>query len=294
MRVLSSSSLYAIALGVSLVGCSELSARRHGREGNRHYLEGDYANAAKEYARAEELLPTLPVLVLNKGLACRQLMMPGSKTPENERAVACALAAFKRLQQLEPKDPRGEQLYVQTLFDADRFEELAALYRRQLEARPGNLAALNGLIQVYSRWDRWADAYQQVVVRADAFPRDAELQYAVGVFAWNRLFQKGGSADRASFDPRPEAKQVPPPVAEGDIVGEERIKLADQGIAYLEKALAIRPKYREAMTYVNLLYRQKSYAFFDRPAEWQACIEQAERFRKRAAEIDAAHAGAQH
>jgi tetratricopeptide (TPR) repeat protein len=294
MRVPSPSSLCAIALVASLLGCSELSARRHGREGNRHYLEGDYATALKEYTRAEELLPTLPVLVLNKGLACRQLMMPGAKSPENDRAATCALAAFARLQQLVPKDPRGEQLYVQTLFDADRFEELAALYQRQLQARPDNLSALNGLIQVYSRWDRWDDAYRQIVTRANTFPGDAELQYSVGVYVWNRLFQKGGSGDRASFDPRPEAKQVPPPVGEGDIVGDQRAKLADEGIAYLQKALAIRPKYREAMTYLNLLYRQKSYAFFDRPAEWQACIQEAERFRIRATELDAAHPGAQH
>ena len=29
------------------------------------------------------------------------------------------------------------------------------------------------------------------------------------------------------------------------------------------------------MTYINLLYRQKSYAYFEYPEDWQKCVDQA-------------------
>jgi tetratricopeptide (TPR) repeat protein len=275
-----------LSLAGTLSGCAEVRARHHAREGNRLYLEGNYRAALNEYQQAEQLLPTLPVIALNTGLACRQLMVPGGHGPENDRTIACALDAFERLKRLRPEDPRGEQLFVQTLFDAERFQTLAAMYERQLQARPDDLAAMNGLIQVYSRWDHWPQALAFMLRRAKLRGADAEAQYGVGVFIWNRLFQRGGNADKASFDPRAEPKQVPPPVGAEDIVGGERVALADQGISFLERALALRPRYGEAMVYLNLIYRQKSYAFFSDPPAFQACIEAAERWRQKATEAE--------
>lgn len=221
-------------------------------------------------------------------------MVPGAKTPANDRFVQGALDSFMRLHEIAPNDTRADQLYVQTLFDADRFDVLAERYQRDLQANPNNLAAINGLVQVYSRWDRWEDALKWAMRRADVESHDAEAQYSVGVFIWNRLFQKGGSGDKASYDPRNEPKQPPPPFGEGDIVGEQRIQLAEQGIRYLQRALAIRPSYREAMTYLNLLYRQKSFAFFDRPEDWKAAVDAAEKWRLDATKLEPAHNGAGH
>jgi tetratricopeptide (TPR) repeat protein len=231
----------------------------------------------------------LPQVVLNKGLACRQLLLPGAKTAENQRLVDCALRAFDRLKQLDPGDARAEQLYVQTLFDADRFETLVEMYQRRLKASPNDLGAINGLIQVSSRAGRWEETLSWTLRRAEVAPRDAEAQYAVGVLIWNRLFQEGGSGPRASFDPRPEANQIPLPFDANDVVGAERVRLADQGITYLERALSIRPNYREAMSYLNLLHRQKSFAFFERPEAWQASMDQAEIWRKKALAAEATH-----
>ncbi|HEY8925259.1 MAG TPA: hypothetical protein VIU64_12815 [Polyangia bacterium] len=287
------------------------------------YREGNYAEALKEYEEAEPLVPHLPQLWRGKGLACRQMIAPGAKTPENTRAIDCALAAFDRLRQLRTADGAGELLYVQTLFDADRFETLASFYQERLRSNPSDPAALNGLIQTYSRWNRMDEAIAAYEKRAALHPTDAEAQYAVGVYIWQQLFLRGGGPDKASYDPRvdPEAAAAaaasagkgkakghkgkgkgkgkgttrgkreaappppvkqPPPFALGDVVGAQRITLADLGIKYLEKALALRPKYREALIYMNLLYRQKSLAYFNDPNEWQACVDAAEKWRARA------------
>ena len=267
-------------------GCTELRARQHAREGNRLYQAGEYAEAIQEYDRAEALYPDLPAVVLNKGLACRQLLVPGGQSNDNKSAVDCALEAFTRLQQLRPDDPRGEQLYVQTLFDADRFEQLESMYLKKLQKNAGDRKVIHGLIQVYSRWERWRDALKWTLERARLEPKDPEAQYAAGVLIYNLLFEKGGSGDNAAFDPRPGAKvdQPPPSFAQGDLVNQERARLADVGLQHLEKALAIRPGFAEAMAYMNLLHRQKALAFLDAPERWQEQMNAAERWRRRALE----------
>lgn len=276
-------------LALTLAGCSELRARQQAREGNRHFKEGDYRAAVRSYEASERLYP-LPVVALNKGLACRQLLLPGAKSPENERGIDCALAAFKNLKNLSPGDARADQLYLQTLFDADRFDQLARIFEADLAKSPNDPAAINGLVQVYSRWGRWDEALRWTIERAKRRPNDAEAHYAVGVFIYNRLFEKGGGPDKSGFDPRPTAEPKPAPAfGPGDVMGAERIRLADEGIAHLEKALKLRANYADAMTYLGLLYRQKSFAYLAQPELWQAAVDAAEARRQEAMALHAQH-----
>ena len=108
--------------------------------------------------------------------------------------------------------------------------------------------------------------------------------YAAGVLIYELLFRKGGSGPNASFDPRlgPESNQPAPQFAEGDLQGKERVELADVGREHLDRALAIRPKFGEAMAYTNLLHRQKALAYLDAPERWQEQMNAAESWRQRA------------
>jgi len=301
-------------LGILVVcaSCADLRGRRRVREGNRLFREGLYAQALEHYRAAETLVPEFPLLWLNEGLTCRQLMIPGAKTPENARAADCAIQAFERLHGLG--DARGEQLQVQTLLDADRFEILERMYGDRLRANPADLAALNGLIHVQSRAGKVDEALRLYERRAALQPNDAEAQYAVGVFVWQELFRRGGGPEQAAFDPRPDPaapqvvkkgkkkgakktqrqpqtqKKEPPPMRLGDIGGQKRAALADLGIKYLERAVALQPKYREAMAYLALLHRQKAIAFFAEPDKWQATIDAADRWSRAAAQLGAAAA----
>ena len=287
-------SVLILCVSVGAFGCSELRARQLAREGNRQFREGNYRAAVSAYSAAEQLHP-LPVISYNLGLACRQLMMPGAKSRENERATECALTAFRRMKEQNPADVRADQLYQQTLFDAERFNALAELYLAQLKRSPNDPAALNGLIQVYSNAGRWDDSLHWTIERAKRAPGDAEAQYAVGVLIYNRLFEKGGGAEHSTYDPRPQgtAAKVPPATNPGDITGAARVTLAEQGIEYLKRALQIRPAYPEALTYLGLLYRQESFAYFDQPAKWQAAVDSAEEYRKQATALHATRATAQ-
>jgi tetratricopeptide (TPR) repeat protein len=296
------------ALIVLAGGCSEVRGRKRIQEGNELYRKGKYAEAVASFEEAEALVPGLPTLWLNKGYTCRQLIAPGARDPESQRAVACALGAFKRLAELKPNDPRADQLTIQTLFDADDFAALEKMFVARNQAAPDDLDVVLGLQQVYYKWGKWPQALAWSKRAAALRATDAQAQYAVGTFIWQLLSSKGGGAEAALYDPRPRVSPeeipapgkavrrkvksappepvAPPPPAVGpnDFVASVRAELADEGIACLEKALALRPRYPEAMTYLGLLYRQKSFAFFADPAQWQAAVDEANRWQQKALE----------
>jgi tetratricopeptide (TPR) repeat protein len=279
-------SLSAVALAVfASSGCNEVRGRKRVQEANQLYKDGNYKDAIAAFEEAEKLIPEFPVLWLNKGYTCRQQVVPGAKTPESQQAAECALTSFKRYMELKPSDSRGEMLYVQTLFDADKFEALSKMYEERFSKNPRDIDAITGLIQVYTKWNKVEEALQWYAKKAEVNANDPEAQYSVGVFIWQQLSQKGGGPDKATFDPRPDPnkpkeKKTPPPFGYGDLISQQRIDMADMGIQYLQKAVAMRPKYHEAMTYLGLLNRQKSFAFFDSPEDWQKTVDEAEKWRK--------------
>ncbi len=276
--------LLGVGLLLATIGCSELNARRIAREGNELYHAGNYAEAAASYEQSEGMYPGIPAVVFNHGLACRQLMLTGDSKQEKEKATDCALASFESLQKLETEDDRAQRLYIQTLFDADRYEQLAAMYSKRHQERPDDLEAVNALIQVYSRWDKWDDALEWMVRRAEMNAKSADAAYSVGVFIYDRLFNKGGAGDATRFDPRPDVEQtvLPPAFAKDDVVDERRVALADKGIEWLKQALERRQKFENALVYLNLLYRQRALASLDDPEQWQKDVEQAEKWRTQA------------
>lgn len=314
-------SVVAVA-GLSLAagGCTEVRGRKLVQEANELYKRGRYREAVAVYEQAETMVPALPTLWLNKGYTCRQLIAPGGKDADSRRAADCALAAFKRLGELAPRDARADQLTIQTWFDIDDFPTLEKTFLERAGRAPNDYEIVHGLQEVYFKWGKWPQALQWSERAAALRATDAEAQYGVGTFIWQILAAHGGGADMAAFDPRPrlppetdeppasgqpgktsgkspgkspgksrkaakppEAVAPPPPAtAPSDITGKQRVELADQAIAYLDKALALRPHYADAMTYMGLCWRQKSFALFAEPAAWQAAVNHANEWQRKA------------
>lgn len=293
---------------LSAGACAELRARHEARKGNDFFRDGDYASAIARYEESQRIFPEFPTSALNHGLACRQLMSVGSESPESQKAADCALKAFKQLQQIAPQDERGAQLYEQTLFDANRFEELEKMYLAQFQKDPKSLLAVNALIQVYGRWDKWDEGFKWELKRAELAPNDPDAHYAIGVLLFNRLMEKGGTGLATRFDPRPGAEnkflaedeafkdlkpgEVPPFFSVGQIVGARRIEMADQGLYHLAQALKLRSDYTEAMVFTNLLLRQKALAYLGDAVTWERLMKQADEWGQKAAALTASHAPA--
>jgi tetratricopeptide (TPR) repeat protein len=314
----STNSIKAAAAGLALLGlltfgggCSDVRGRKLVQDANDLYKKGRYADAVALYVEAEKLVPDLPALWLNKGYTCRQLIAPGAKDPASKQAVECALAAFKRLGELRPQDARADALTIETMFDADDLHGLEVLFLERNRRAPDDVDVVRGLQQVYYKGGKWPQALTWSKRAAALRSSDAEAQYGVGTFIWQVLSARGGGAEMVAYDPRPRLPQpdeiaepappvntkvkgkkppadpvpvVPPaPVtAAGDITGTTRLELADEGIRYLQRALILRPKYPEAMTYLALLYRQRSFALFGDIPQWQAAVDQSNEWQKRA------------
>jgi tetratricopeptide (TPR) repeat protein len=300
-------SLAAVGFVTLALGCSEVRGRKKIQEANELYKRGRYAEAVAAFEAAEPLVPNLPTLWLNKGYTCRQLIAPGGHDPESRRAADCALAAFRKLHELAPEDPRADQLTVQTWFDIDDFATLETTFLDRYRRAPGDYDVVHALQEVYFKWGKWPQALEWSTRAAALRPNDAQAQYGVGTFIWQILAGHGGGPDMAAYDPRPrpapadddavasrpkhrgkpgEPEQIPPPAPPvalpGDVTGKTRVDLADQAIAHLEKAVALRPHYADAMTYLALVWRQKSYALFAEPAAWQQAVDRANDWQKRA------------
>jgi len=305
-RFTTSSSLALLA--ILQLGCSEVRGRKRIQEANELYKRGRYQEAVSAFESAEALVPNLPTLWLNKGYTCRQLIAPGGRDPESRRAADCALTAFQRLHGLAPKDPRAEQLTVQTWFDTDDFATLEKNFLDRVARTPNDYDVVHSLQEIYYKWGKWPQALEWSTRAAALRPNDAEAQYGVGTFIWQILASRGGGPDMAAYDPRPrpapdddaaaaarakhrgkpgEPEMVPPPPPPptliSDVTGKARLDLADQAIGHLEKAIALRPHYPDAMTYLALMWRQKSFALFGEPAAWQQAVDRANEWQKRAA-----------
>jgi tetratricopeptide (TPR) repeat protein len=270
----------------ALGGCSELRGRKKIQEGNAAYKSGDFPTAVARFTEAAAFIPQMPLLWLNRGYACRELIVPGADATVNRSAAGCALESFKRLRDLTPDDPRGDRLYVQTLLDLGEFSTIERTFKLRHERNPTDLDVILVLIQVYSKTGRWRDALTCYRRAAALLPRDAEAQYAVGAFIWRVLQTHGGGLTLAEYDPRPQPDRptpVPPLLAPTDIVGAERMALCEEGIRFLGRAIELRPHYAEALTYTGLLYRQQSFALFNDPSAWERAVNQSVAFAARAA-----------
>lgn len=277
----------ALAIAIALLpACSQVRGRKRIQDANELYRRGRYREAVALYKEAEAFVPELPTLWLNEGYTCRQLIAPGGQDAESRQAADCALAAFKRLAQVAPKDTRASDLTFQTWYDMRDYTALEAALLERHRAAPNDIDAVHGLQDVYFRSGKWTEALEWSKRAAALQPNDAEAQYGVGTFVWQILSSHGGGPQAAGYSPWPgvAGATARPTPGLGDVADASRVELADQGIRYLHQALARRPRYPEATTYLGLLWRQKSFAFFDDPIAWQGAVDIADDWQKRALE----------
>jgi len=126
-----------------------------------------------------------------------------------------------------------------------------------LARQPNNVSAIAGLAYMYQNLVQLQKAREYYKKNAELAPTDPVPLYAVGSVDWLIVFDKNN----------------PPPEA-------EQLVLVDEGLAFLDKAIAINPDYEEAMAYKNLLYREKARLTPDEAAKAQLITQADEWFNK--------------
>ena len=209
---------------LSISGCNRLAARDQLNKGVDAYKSGKYDEAIGPFQRATELDPTLPMAKSYLATALSQNIVPGLDTAENMKTANQAISIF---QDVLAKDPN----------DVNSLKQIAGIYF--------NIKKLDD-----------AKTWQKKVLAVD--PKDPEAAYTIGVIDWTEAHQnklKELSTVGLDDDGKGNAKA---PKKVMDTIKQENSPLVEEGLQYLNQAIANRANYDDAMQYMNLIYRNKA------------------------------------
>jgi tetratricopeptide (TPR) repeat protein len=179
-----------------------------------------------------------------------------------------AVDYFKEAIRLDPELTNAE-LYLATAYaqqfipgavseDNQKNADMAiATFENVLKRDSSNVTAIGGLASIYQNTNQFQKAREFYLKNAELEPSNPTPFYAVGSVNWIMVFNKNN----------------PPPE-------EEQKQLIEEGLTNLDKALAINPDYEDAMTYKNLLYREKARLATEEAEKTQLIAQADEWFNK--------------
>jgi tetratricopeptide (TPR) repeat protein len=213
-----------LAMLTMVAGCNRLKARDQLNKGVAAYKNAKYEEAIGHFQTAVNLDPTLPMARLYLATAYAQQVVPDLKTPDNLKNANLAIQGFQQVLDKDPKD----------------------------------ISSLKGIAGLYFQIDEFdkAKEWQQKVLAVD--PQDAEAAYTIGVIDWgvahkNQVEALASANMQDAGDGNP---KMPKDACKK--LADQNASLVAEGMQYLQKALDIRPNYDDAMSYMNLMYRQKA------------------------------------
>ena len=162
-----------------------------------------------------------------------------------------AVKYFQQAVQLDP-DLTTAEIYLATAYaqqyvpggrgeDNEKNAQMAIqTFENVLKRDPNNVNAVAGLASIY--YNLGQNDSSQIQKSREYYLKYASLDptnpiplYTIGVLNWVVVYDKNNQ------DPK-----------------ETQLQTIDEGLGYLDKALSLNPDYDDAMTYKNLLYRQKA------------------------------------
>ena len=153
---------------------------------------------------------------------------------------------FKKAIELDP-DLTSAELYLGTAYsqqfvpggrgeDNDKNAKLAIqTFEDVLKHDSSNVNAVAGLAGIYQNTNDFKKAHEYYLKYAQLDPNNKVPYYSIGSLDWWIVFDKNNTDSK-----------------------EDQLKMIDEGLGNLDKALSLDPDYEDAMTFKNLLYRQKA------------------------------------
>jgi tetratricopeptide (TPR) repeat protein len=252
--------LFSVAL---TSGCNKIKSKQEIKKGNDFFKATQYQTALAAYQEALRLDPDTKKLHKNIGLAYMGLYQPGSKHPKDLEYAAKAIEHLKIYTEAFPQDRKAREFLVSLYLTTERFDDAIAFYQGMVKDDPKDTKAMQSLAQMYFKKGDVDHAVEWLKRRlaAETTPEaKAEVYYFIGVQAWDRSY---------NFP---------------DIDPAQRTHIVDEGLDALNKALQIKPDYFEALSYINLLYREKAKIETD-PVKKQEYTDTANKYLQQALEL---------
>ena len=245
------STALAVALAgmvLSMSGCDHLAARDQLNKGVDAYKSARYEEAIGHFQKATQLDPNLPMAKTYLATALAQNVVPGLDTPENLKTAQQAISIFQEVLASNPNDVNSLKQIASIYFAIKNFDE--------------------------------AKIWQKKVLAVD--PKDPEAAYTIGAIDWT-LAHENTLKELAPAGLNDDgAGNVKAPKKIMEDIKEKNTPLVDEGLQYLNQAVANRPNYDEAMVYLNLMYRRKADVDYGDAAAVSADVAAAKDFTTKA------------
>ncbi|MFY9724946.1 MAG: tetratricopeptide repeat protein [Bryobacteraceae bacterium] len=216
--------LAAVALALVATSCNKLRSRSQVNEGVQAFKGAQYPQAVEHFKHAVDLDPTFLSAREYLAVAYYQQYIPGAMSPENTQMADAAYEQFQKVLQQDPK----------------------------------NQLAIMSIASLFMNQQKWDDAKQWFEKAVAVAPNNADAYYSLGFIAWSQWFPEFGRA-LATLGMR---QEDPGPVKDKKVKAELKEKwepVINDGLKDLDKALDINPEYDDAMSYENLLIRERAY-----------------------------------
>ncbi|HEY2857917.1 MAG TPA: tetratricopeptide repeat protein [Terracidiphilus sp.] len=200
-------------------------------EGVSAYKAARYDEAIGHFRRATELAPDNAMAKVYLATALAQNVVPALDTPDNLKVAQQAIEMFQQVLAGQPHDINSLKQVAAVYFSVKKLDE--------------------------------ARDWQMKVLNED--PTDPEAAYTIGVIDWTKAHQNALKILIAAGlnDDGEGNSNVPANLLSR--IRNENADLVEEGLRYLQQAIANRPNYDDAMAYVNLVYRRKADLDFDNP-----------------------------
>jgi tetratricopeptide (TPR) repeat protein len=209
-------------LGWSLVG-NKLRARDQLRQGVQSFKSAQYTPAVENFKKALSLDPSLQVARLYLATAYANQFIPGAESDENMKMGEQAITEFKAV----------------------------------LKDDPSNVNSVAGIASLYFNMKKLDDAKEWYQKQINLDPKNAEAYYSIGVIAWTKAYPARMKA-RSDAHMDPQANTPFKDKKAREALCSVNGPIVEDGFTNLNKAVALRPDYDDAIAYINLMYREKA------------------------------------
>ncbi|HEX4824548.1 MAG TPA: hypothetical protein VFV19_09550 [Candidatus Polarisedimenticolaceae bacterium] len=253
---------------VAASACSNMTEHKLQKEANALFTAQKYDEAILKYQEIVKINPSNWDANYDMAISYLALYHPGSEHPKDKEYAEKGLAAFEKTLTLTPPSTevleKTEKYYLSFLDSAGEKDKAIAYLVKQLEKRPNDLVLINQIATMYQKNGDFTKALEYFEKRANMDSTNKEAWYTLGVNCWARSYHGGLAVSQ-----------------------EEREQVVDKGIQALDKALAIDPNYFDALSYINLIYREKAKALaaVGKNAEAGQAYAKADEYQKKALDI---------
>lgn len=309
----SAASALVLSLGVALAGCgkmNEVRAMKAYKDANKLYAANDYREAVVKYEEAIQLDPEdninscgaspgcvyfflgnsydnlyrptrkgeptndayLDKAIQNYKLASEKITNdPKMRTlalqylvaaygPDKLNDPTLAEPVVKAMIDLEPNEPTNYFALAQIYADSGEYELAEETYLKAREVRPNDPMVYMRLAGFYNQQGDFEKTIEAVTARTKVEPNNPEAFQTLATYYWDKAYRDFRLSDQ------------------------EKMQYVQSGIEAVDKALAIKDDYMEAVAYKNLLLRLQANLEKD-PARQKQLLAEADKLRDRATEL---------